>query len=987
MKQKAFRRALAWALVLVMALSALPFAALAEGTEPASAGQESPKIEEPKQEPPAPKAGEPKQEAPAPKAEDGKDEEPKAEAPNQESKDEKPNQEANAGTPTPQSEGDAGAQDVENVTFTVQVRVDDKKPTTAWHVWVYRLYSESDIVEVRSGSDGNSYEDMTFTLPRTQPSLGQYNLKVSVEIDGKAIIHKDYAYDNKTALFEIYTKTTHGTTTFYGEKLFRQANCNVLNAQELVDSAMKTHSSPSYYGTGDLTVSLSTSNPEGGIYRLDGWVDAHSTSGTLRANNLDLNGAGISLRLTGLSGKLYVFTKDGVPISTDPASGTYYTSTDTTLELHNFQKGSYQFRSFENPVTVTFDGAGGTVSQSSVTVESGTELDLSAFTASRFGYHFDGWEKNDGYSAGNSITPTENTTLYALWDPVKITVYDGWTGSLYEYTPALDGTAIKDYTDHDGDFYWGCSDEQGKIWTKFDFSEDRELTARYFKLFLNGINEQGTDKPWLVTDAPELRDSFPYTGLADLVTQMNITAAEIASSEALTALARQTLQSENVQLRGLDIGVTLTKGGETAPLTEFSRTLLFYIPWSGSADRVAVLRTHDGKTEVLPQGKPADDTAEGWYIENGRLYFAIRKFSEYAIAAAPYTVSFDSNGGSNSPLPMTTGTDGRLANLPSPGARTGYTFSGWKNGEQAVDENTVYTGDATLTAEWIPITYNVIFDANGGVNANGAGSQSFRDVKYGETLSPAAVTRASHRFLGWSRSKEGGQTVTELQNLTATQGETVTLYARWEYRAKNITFDADGGIINSSGSRVPTIAVQTQTEPLDTIDASRFPMPEARRYLTFVGWFTEPEGQGVQVFPSGSGDSGTVFTGDATVYAYWRYDPLTVTLNCKGGTVRVDGKDVKKAAMRTQYPGVLDGELPTPTRKGYTFLGWYLSDGTKVDDTTVFEKDTTIYAHWQGTGKWNPKTGDQVRLGLALAVLAAAAIGLGAAILLRKRKK
>ena len=629
------------------------------------------------------------------------------------------------------------------------------------------------------------------------------------------------------------------------------------------------------------------------------------------------------------------------------------------------------------------------MSQSSVTVESGTELDLSAFTASRFGYHFDGWEKNDGYSAGNSITPTEDTTLYALWDPVKITVYDGGAGSLYEYTPALDGTAIKDYTDHDGDFYWGCSDEQGKIWTKFDFSEDRELTARYFKLFLNGINEQGTDKPWLVTDAPELRDSFPYTGLADLVTQMNITAAEITSSEALTALARQALQSENVQLRGLDIGVTLTKGGEsgeTAPLTEFSRTLLFYIPWSGSADRVAVLRTHNGNTEVLPQGKPADNTTEGWYIENGRLYFAIRKFSEYAIAAAPYTVSFDSNGGSNSPLPMTTGTDGKLANLPSPGARAGYTFSAWKNGEQAVDENTVYTGDATLTAEWIPITYNVIFDANGGVNANGAGSQSFRDVKYGETLSPAAVTRASHRFLGWSRGRDG-QIVTELKNLTATQGETVTLYARWEYQAKNITFDADGGIINSSGSRVPTVTVQTQAEPLDTIDASRFPMPEARRYLTFVGWFTEPEGQGVQVFPSGGSDPGTVFTGDATVYACWRYDPLTIKLDCKGGTVRVDGKDVKKAAMQTQYPGVLDGELPTPTRKGYTFLGWYLSDGTKVDDTTVFEKDTTIYAHWQGTGKWNPKTGDQVRLGLALAVLAAAAIGLGAAILLRKRKK
>lgn len=973
MKHRTFRRALAWALALVMALSALPFAALAEGTEQPQAGQVTPKTEEPKQEPPAPKA------------EDNKGEEPKAGEPNRENKDEAPNQEANAETPKPRSEGDAGAQNAETVTFTVQVRVDDKKPTTAWHVWVYRLYSESDIVAEKSGSDGSSYKDMTFTLPRTQSSFAQYSLKVSVEIDGKAIIHEGYAYDNRTALFEIYTKTTYGTTTFYGEKLFRQANCDVLNAQELVDSAMKTHSSPSHYGTGDLTVGLSHFKAD--EYELYGYVDARNTSGKSSAKNLDLNGAGISLRLTGLSGKLYVFTEDGAPISTAPASGTYYTSDSTTLELHNFQEGRYRFRSFENPVTVTFDGSGGTVSQSSVTVESGTALNLSAFTASQYGFHFDGWEDGSEAPVGSSITPTTDITLRARWKPVTITVYDNGVGTTHTYSPALDRTAIKDHPDSYAEFYWGCSDEQGKIWTEFDFSEDRELTVRYFKLFHNGINVQGTDKPWLVTGAPELRDSFPYTGLADLVTQMNITAAEVSPSEALTALARQTLQAENVQLQAYDFGVTLTKGGETAPLTEFSRTLLFYVPWSGSADRVAVLRTHGGSTQVLPQGKPGDDTAEGWYIENGRLYFAVRKFSEYAIATAPYTVSFDSNGGSNNPLPMTTGADGKLANLPSPGTRTGYTFSAWKNGEQAVDENTVYTGDATLTADWIPITYNVIFDANGGVNANNTGSQSFRDVKYGEPLSPAAVTRASHRFLGWSRSREGGQIVTELQNLTATQGETVTLYAQWEYQAKSITFDADGGIINSSGSRVPTVTVQTQAEPLDTIDASRFPMPEARRYLTFVGWFTERNGKGTQVTPSGGITDGTVFTEDATVYAYWKYEPLTITLDCKGGTVRVNGQDVKKTTMQTRYPGIVDGILPTPTRKGYTFLGWYLSDGTKVDNTTLYEKDTTIYARWQGTGKWNPKTGDQIMLGLSLTILTAAAAGLGAAVVLRKRKK
>ena len=91
--------------------------------------------------------------------------------------------------------------------------------------------------------------------------------------------------------------------------------------------------------------------------------------------------------------------------------------------------------------------------------------------------------------------------------------------------------------------------------------------------------------------------------------------------------------------------------------------------------------------------------------------------------------------------------------------------------------------------------------------------------------------------------------------------------------------------------------------------------------------------------------------------------------------------------MQTRYPGIVDGILPTPTRSGYTFLGWYLSDGTKVDNTTLYEKDTTIYARWQGTGKWNPKTGDQIMLGLSLTILTAAAAGLGAAVVLRKRKK
>ena len=43
------------------------------------------------------------------------------------------------------------------------------------------------------------------------------------------------------------------------------------------------------------------------------------------------------------------------------------------------------------------------------------------------------------------------------------------------------------------------------------------------------------------------------------------------------------------------------------------------------------------------------------------------------------------------------------------------------------------------------------------------------------------------------------------------------------------------------------------------------------------------------------------------------------------------------------------GTLPTTTRSGYTFLGWFTEKegGTQITaDTIVGIEDTTFYAHW-----------------------------------------
>ena len=53
-------------------------------------------------------------------------------------------------------------------------------------------------------------------------------------------------------------------------------------------------------------------------------------------------------------------------------------------------------------------------------------------------------------------------------------------------------------------------------------------------------------------------------------------------------------------------------------------------------------------------------------------------------------------------------------------------------------------------------------------------------------------------------------------------------------------------------------------------------------------------------------------------------------------------------ASRQVANGVPVGTLPTPTRQYYTFVGWYMANGTRVTESTAFSTglDQTVYAHW-----------------------------------------
>ena len=104
---------------------------------------------------------------------------------------------------------------------------------------------------------------------------------------------------------------------------------------------------------------------------------------------------------------------------------------------------------------------------------------------------------------------------------------------------------------------------------------------------------------------------------------------------------------------------------------------------------------------------------------------------------------------------------------------------------------------------------------------------------------------------------------------------------------------------------------------------------------TFTGWnYSGNLFQPGQAIPSG--------WGSFTLTAQWKINSYTLTYNANGGTVSPSSK--------TLNYGAAYGKLPIPSKKGYTFLGWFTSPsgGTQVSSSTVMQnRNVTIYAHWK----------------------------------------
>ncbi len=230
--------------------------------------------------------------------------------------------------------------------------------------------------------------------------------------------------------------------------------------------------------------------------------------------------------------------------------------------------------------------------------------------------------------------------------------------------------------------------------------------------------------------------------------------------------------------------------------------------------------------------------------------------------------------------------------------KTGYEFTGWKDGDNTVTEITAgSTGNKTFTATWRLEQYQIIYVLIGDAE-NHADNPATYTVE-SETIILKDPTRDGFEFVGW---KEGDNTVTEI---TAGSTGDKTLTAVW-LEIYDITYVLDENGVNHPDNPA-TYTVESETIILKD---------PTRDGFKFTGW--KDGNNTVTEIASGS-------TGDKTLTAEWA-EVYNLTFDTAGGTIA-------NATGYTVIYGEKVGELPKPTKSGHKFTGWKLNSTVITEDT------------------------------------------------------
>ena len=206
---------------------------------------------------------------------------------------------------------------------------------------------------------------------------------------------------------------------------------------------------------------------------------------------------------------------------------------------------------------------------------------------------------------------------------------------------------------------------------------------------------------------------------------------------------------------------------------------------------------------------------------------------------------------------------------------------------------------------------------------------------------------------GETRFRDGAQ-VTGLGQL----GEIVTLTAHWTPNTYTVNYNAN--VPENASVTAENIPASTACVYDTAVTLGAAPTMTG---WAFAGWYRDPECT-VKLGDGGESVESANFTADPNgvveAYAKWGPNEIQITLDGNGGQIGENDTETRTMRFNDEY-----GQLPTPTRGEYAFLGWYLGD-MKITPFTRIETSEahTLTAMWirvsqtrktsKSYGYWDP---------------------------------
>ena len=538
------------------------------------------------------------------------------------------------------------------------------------------------------------------------------------------------------------------------------------------------------------------------------------------------------------------------------------------------------------------------------------------------GYFCTGWFDANGVRS-NDIEVTADITLYAHYEKLYDVTFDAGKGHFEDGTQSYTiqpkygyPQMYKDVVAPEGYKFVGWFDKNDVEYKEHLFTENTTYYAKYIKLCKvtfdagNGHFEDGKNTITVNVD----EDTYPSY-------------KEPVSPEGMMFIGWFDIDGNSYQKTTIKEDTTFyAKYGKTINVTFDAGIGHFENGDTTYVTKTAAGKEVDSVNPIVPTGYKF----VGWYDDDGHKP-SNAPYDKDTVFHAKYIklfkVTFDAGKGHFEDGQNTVTVDVEEDTYPyykEPVSPEGMMFIGWFDIDGNSYQNNSIKEDTTFYAKYGK-TINVTFDAGKGHFENGDKTKIVKTpegvrVYGGSVISPDGMVfdewyDENGKSLYWSDFKKD-----------------VTYYAHY-VKALTITFKANGGIGDTFTAKVGEGNFYS-SENFD----SKFTHPDGK---VLIGFQDEETGQFYKL------GYGYQFFNDATLLAQWA-DPVTVTLDCNGGTTSKGSLVQETWAKNTtlSHDSILDEK---PVKEGMIFTGWHLDsvDGPKIDpQTIIFDRDTVVYASY-----------------------------------------